>query len=235
MGANANIERDRRDGELRWREKHRTTIAANAMIGSGAILVAPVTIGEGATIGANAVVTKGQGRGRGPDRRRYPRPPLAESGLTVSIDADQPALLGGAGPAPPWLIGLASLATFSSCRRQAKADPLIFHGVRGAVLVLSTSTGSNASKRLSTVKEQGHRAVIDELDLHHGPEDPGGHGESSRGNPLDEATIEAVGLGRLRRVDEAGPPAGSTVTEQGELADDEHTPPTSATLRFILP
>jgi bifunctional UDP-N-acetylglucosamine pyrophosphorylase/glucosamine-1-phosphate N-acetyltransferase len=40
------------------RHKSRTTIGAQAMIGSGAILVAPVTIGPGATVGANAVVTK---------------------------------------------------------------------------------------------------------------------------------------------------------------------------------
>lgn len=42
------------------REKHRTTIGADAQVGSGAVLVAPVTIGAGATIGANAVVTKGR-------------------------------------------------------------------------------------------------------------------------------------------------------------------------------
>jgi bifunctional UDP-N-acetylglucosamine pyrophosphorylase/glucosamine-1-phosphate N-acetyltransferase len=38
--------------------KHRTTIGAQAFIGSGTMLVAPVEIGEGATTGAGAVVTR---------------------------------------------------------------------------------------------------------------------------------------------------------------------------------
>jgi bifunctional UDP-N-acetylglucosamine pyrophosphorylase / glucosamine-1-phosphate N-acetyltransferase len=38
--------------------KHRTTIEDGAFLGSGSILVAPVTIGKGATIGAGAVVTR---------------------------------------------------------------------------------------------------------------------------------------------------------------------------------
>ena len=38
--------------------KHRTTIGDGAFIGSGAMLVAPVTIGERATIGAGSTVTK---------------------------------------------------------------------------------------------------------------------------------------------------------------------------------
>jgi acetyltransferase-like isoleucine patch superfamily enzyme len=46
------------------------------MIGSGAILVAPVTIGEGATIGANAVVTKGQDVAGGQTVAGIPARPL---------------------------------------------------------------------------------------------------------------------------------------------------------------
>ena len=38
--------------------KHRTTIAKGAFIGSGTMLVAPVTIGKGAKIGAGSVVTR---------------------------------------------------------------------------------------------------------------------------------------------------------------------------------
>jgi bifunctional UDP-N-acetylglucosamine pyrophosphorylase/glucosamine-1-phosphate N-acetyltransferase len=38
--------------------KHRTTIGDRAFIGSGTMLVAPVTIGEGATIGAGSTITK---------------------------------------------------------------------------------------------------------------------------------------------------------------------------------
>ncbi|RFA30632.1 UDP-N-acetylglucosamine diphosphorylase/glucosamine-1-phosphate N-acetyltransferase [Alkalilimnicola ehrlichii] len=38
--------------------KHRTTVGANAFIGSGTQLVAPVTVGDGATIGAGSTITK---------------------------------------------------------------------------------------------------------------------------------------------------------------------------------
>ena len=40
------------------KNKHRTDIGANAFIGSNSALVAPVTIGKGATVAAGAVVTK---------------------------------------------------------------------------------------------------------------------------------------------------------------------------------
>ncbi len=38
--------------------KHKTTIGDRAFIGSGAMLVAPVTVGAGATIGAGSTITK---------------------------------------------------------------------------------------------------------------------------------------------------------------------------------
>jgi bifunctional UDP-N-acetylglucosamine pyrophosphorylase/glucosamine-1-phosphate N-acetyltransferase len=38
--------------------KHRTRIGDNAFIGSNSAMVAPVEIGEGATIGAGSVITK---------------------------------------------------------------------------------------------------------------------------------------------------------------------------------
>jgi bifunctional UDP-N-acetylglucosamine pyrophosphorylase/glucosamine-1-phosphate N-acetyltransferase len=38
--------------------KHRTTIEADVHVGSNCVLVAPVTIGEGGTVGAGSVITK---------------------------------------------------------------------------------------------------------------------------------------------------------------------------------
>ena len=38
--------------------KHRTTIGDGAFVGSGTMLVAPVSVGEGATIGAGSTITK---------------------------------------------------------------------------------------------------------------------------------------------------------------------------------
>ena len=57
VGANVNIGCGAITANFNGRAKNRTVIGANATIGSGAVLVAPVTVGEGATVGANAVVT----------------------------------------------------------------------------------------------------------------------------------------------------------------------------------
>ena len=57
VGPGANIGATAVTANYNGRTKGKTTIGANAMIGSGAVLVAPVSIGEGATVGANAVVT----------------------------------------------------------------------------------------------------------------------------------------------------------------------------------
>jgi bifunctional UDP-N-acetylglucosamine pyrophosphorylase/glucosamine-1-phosphate N-acetyltransferase len=70
--------------------KHRTTIGARAHIGSGTVLVAPVTVGEGAVTGANAVVLAGRdvppgatavgvpARNLAPKPRRTPKPRAAK-------------------------------------------------------------------------------------------------------------------------------------------------------------
>jgi bifunctional UDP-N-acetylglucosamine pyrophosphorylase/glucosamine-1-phosphate N-acetyltransferase len=58
LGAGANVGAGAVTANFDGQRKSRTTIAAQAMIGSGAVLVAPVTIGAGATVGAGAVVTK---------------------------------------------------------------------------------------------------------------------------------------------------------------------------------
>ncbi len=61
--------------------KHRTEIGDGAFIGSGTMLVAPVSVGEGATIGAGSTITKpapaGQADGRAQpaaDDRELERP-----------------------------------------------------------------------------------------------------------------------------------------------------------------
>ncbi|MGB5334431.1 MAG: DapH/DapD/GlmU-related protein, partial [Woeseiaceae bacterium] len=43
---------------------HKTVIADNAFIGSNTALVAPVTVGEGATIGAGSVISKDAPEGK---------------------------------------------------------------------------------------------------------------------------------------------------------------------------
>lgn len=59
VGPNANIGATAVTANYNGRTKGKTVIGANAMIGSGAVLVAPVSVGDGATVGANAVVTSG--------------------------------------------------------------------------------------------------------------------------------------------------------------------------------
>ena len=59
LGQNVNIGATAVTANYDGKAKNKTEIGANAMIGAGAVLVAPVTIGSGAKVGANAVVTSG--------------------------------------------------------------------------------------------------------------------------------------------------------------------------------
>ena len=58
VGANVNIGAGTVTSNFDGVEKHRTTVEDGAFIGSGSMLVAPVTVGAGATTGAGAVVTR---------------------------------------------------------------------------------------------------------------------------------------------------------------------------------
>ncbi len=60
VGAGANVGCGTITANYDGKRKHRTTIGARARIGSGTVLVAPVTVGEGAVTGANAVVLAGR-------------------------------------------------------------------------------------------------------------------------------------------------------------------------------
>ncbi len=60
VGEGANIGCGTITANYDGKQKHRTTIGSAAHIGSGTVLVAPVTVGEGARTGANAVVTAGR-------------------------------------------------------------------------------------------------------------------------------------------------------------------------------
>ncbi len=57
VGEGANIGCGTITANYDGKHKHRTTVCAGAHIGSGTVLVAPVTVGAGARTGANAVVT----------------------------------------------------------------------------------------------------------------------------------------------------------------------------------
>lgn len=59
IGARTNIGAGTITANYDGREKHRTEIGQDAFIGSGTVLVAPCRVGDGATTGAGAIVTKG--------------------------------------------------------------------------------------------------------------------------------------------------------------------------------
>ncbi len=69
-------------------KKHRTTVGARAFIGSGTILVAPNEVGEGATTGAGAVVTRQAGI------------PPGETWIGVPARPLRPKARAGTGPPP---------------------------------------------------------------------------------------------------------------------------------------
>jgi bifunctional UDP-N-acetylglucosamine pyrophosphorylase / glucosamine-1-phosphate N-acetyltransferase len=58
VGPDANVGAGTITANYDGRNKHRTKIGANAHIGSNTVLVAPVEVGDGATTGAGAVVTR---------------------------------------------------------------------------------------------------------------------------------------------------------------------------------
>ncbi|SDF12497.1 bifunctional UDP-N-acetylglucosamine pyrophosphorylase / Glucosamine-1-phosphate N-acetyltransferase [Blastococcus fimeti] len=86
--------------------KHRTTVGDHARIGSDTMLVAPVTIGDGAYTAAGSVITSdvppgAMGVARGPQRnvagwvrRRRPGTPAAEAAAAAEQRADAPGDLG---------------------------------------------------------------------------------------------------------------------------------------------
>jgi bifunctional UDP-N-acetylglucosamine pyrophosphorylase/glucosamine-1-phosphate N-acetyltransferase len=58
IGTRANIGAGTITANYDGRAKHATTVGAHAFIGSGTVLVAPVSVGDRATTGAGAVVTR---------------------------------------------------------------------------------------------------------------------------------------------------------------------------------
>jgi bifunctional UDP-N-acetylglucosamine pyrophosphorylase/glucosamine-1-phosphate N-acetyltransferase len=97
--------------------KHRTTVGAGVFIGSDTMLVAPVTLGDGARTGAGSVVTRDVAAGQlvaGVPARPIPgRPPKPPS--------TAPAVSDGPSATPPNL--LASSAGSASGSDQAPAPP----------------------------------------------------------------------------------------------------------------
>jgi bifunctional UDP-N-acetylglucosamine pyrophosphorylase/glucosamine-1-phosphate N-acetyltransferase len=80
VGAGANIGAGVITANFDGRRKSRTTIGAGAMVGSGSVLVAPVSVGPGAVVGANAVVTKNHDVAEGQTVVGVPARPIKPKG-----------------------------------------------------------------------------------------------------------------------------------------------------------
>ena len=85
LGAGTNVGAGTITANFDGRRKHRTTVGPGAFLGVDTMLVAPITVGEGARTGAGAVVTRDVPAGKlavgVPARMREPRPrPDAEAG-----------------------------------------------------------------------------------------------------------------------------------------------------------
>lgn len=60
VGPRANVAAGAITANFNGKTKGETTIGEGAMIGAGAVLIAPVSVGDGATVAAGAIVTKGR-------------------------------------------------------------------------------------------------------------------------------------------------------------------------------
>ncbi len=100
VGAGTNVGAGTITANYDGRRKSRTTIGKDVFLGVDSMLVAPLTIGDGAKTGAGAVVTRDVPPGKlavgVPARMRDPRPladddrPETGTGATASPDADDP-------------------------------------------------------------------------------------------------------------------------------------------------
>lgn len=79
IGANTNIGAGTIFANYDGKAKHNTKVGERVFVGSGTVIVAPNTIGDGATTGAGAIVTRDAGVGAGEVWVGVPAKPLARS------------------------------------------------------------------------------------------------------------------------------------------------------------
>lgn len=75
---------------------------------------------------------------------------------------------------------------------------------------------------LSAANQQGNRAVIDDVDPHHGTEAPGLGIDAQIFHTVDEIVVEVACHHRFGGVDERGPSAFTAIAQQGELGHHQH-------------
>jgi bifunctional UDP-N-acetylglucosamine pyrophosphorylase/glucosamine-1-phosphate N-acetyltransferase len=103
------------------RTKHRTTIGEGVFLGVDTMIVAPISIGDGAKTGAGAVVTRDVPPGKlavgMPARMREPRPPRSAPGSGEIAASEQAADAEAAEP-PPAMDGAAAAASAAERERR---------------------------------------------------------------------------------------------------------------------
>ena len=98
IGANTNIGAGTIFANYDGKAKHKTKVGTRVFIGSGTVIVAPNTIGDGATTGAGAIVTRDAGVGAGEVWVGVPAKPMTRSSQTKPPMQNE---VGGAGDSRP--------------------------------------------------------------------------------------------------------------------------------------
>ncbi len=86
LGSDANIGCGTITANYDGKHKHQTTIGDGAFVGSGTVLVAPMTMGPGSSTGAGAIVTRGTSIGEGETYVGVPAKPLRARAATDGGD-----------------------------------------------------------------------------------------------------------------------------------------------------
>src|ERR1700741_3857327 len=144
-------------------------------------------------------------------RRRCPWRP--ETGYTMSRSYSMPPSTSRR-PAP--IVSGSSVTSGRCCANAAPAAREINTLMRNIRIVYQKSELPFA------VDQDGHRAVVDQLDAHHGLEFARGNGQLSRAQFSHDAFIQRAGVLGRRRGIERRTPALANVAIQRELRDDEH-------------
>src|SRR6267142_49803 len=146
-------------------------------------------------------------------RRRFPCRP--ETGYTTSSSYSTPPSRSRR-PAP--IVSGSSVSSGRCCANALAAAREIITLMRAVRIVNPTSELPFA------VDQDGHRAVVDQLDAHHGLEFARGNGQLSRAQFSHDAFVQRAGMFRRGRGVEGPPPALPDVAEQRELRDDQDAP-----------
>src|SRR5882724_6534213 len=101
-------------------------------------------------------------------------------------------------------------------------SPTFFAGIAPATILQKMHSSMATSEELLRIEQQGHRALVDDADLHAGAEDALADLEPSRPETIAELRVERLRHFGARRVGESWPGPLPGVPEERELGHREH-------------